>query len=106
MRAFSWSMSAGMLPWKRWVGRVAKSTSERSLRSASRMSTRPSWSSSQPVKFVEAVVEVPGGEVDVAGADEVADAGAVVALLDLVPPALALVLDHAWFFDEDAGGGA
>ena len=30
------------------VGRVAKSTSERSLRSASRMSTAPSWSSSQP----------------------------------------------------------
>ncbi len=40
---------------------------------------------------VEALVEVPGGEVDVFGADEVADAGAVVALLDLVPPALALV---------------
>ena len=37
-----------------------------------------------------------------------ADAGALVALLDLVPPALALVLDHGWLFDEDAGaaGGA
>ena len=58
-------------------------------------------------EFVEAVVEVPGGEVDVFGADEVADAGAVVALLDLVPPALALIFDHGGLFDEDAGcGGA
>ena len=56
-------------------------------------------------EFVEAVVEVPGGEVDVSGADEVADAGAVVALLDLVPPALALVLDHGGLFDEDRGLG-
>ena len=53
-------------------------------------------------EFVEAVVEVPGGEVDVLGADEVADAGAVVALLDLVPPALALIFDHGGLFDEDA----
>ncbi len=61
-------------------------------------------------ELVETVVEVPGGEVDVFGADEVADAGAVVALLDLVPPALALVFDHSGLFDEDAGrywsGGA
>ena len=55
--------------------------------------------------FVEAVVEVPGGEVDVFGADEVADAGAVVALLDLVPPTLALIFDHGGLFDEDAGSG-
>ncbi len=58
---------------------------------------------------MEAVVEVPGGEVDVFGADEIADAGAVVALLDLVPPALALVFDHGGLFEEDAGrwaGGA
>ena len=54
---------------------------------------------------MEAVVEVPGGEVDVFGANEVADAGAVVALLDLVPPALALIFDHGGFFDEDAGCG-
>ena len=54
---------------------------------------------------MQAVVEVPGREVDVFGADEVADAGAVVALLDLVPPALALVLDHGGLFDEDAGAG-
>ncbi len=52
----------------------------------------------------QAVFEVPGGEVDVFGADEDADAGAVVALLDLVPPALALVFDHGGFFDEDACG--
>ena len=31
-----------------------------------------------------------------------ADAGAVVALLDFVPPALALVFDHGGLFDEDA----
>ena len=55
---------------------------------------------------MEAVVEVPGGEVDVFGADEVADAGALVALLDLVPPALALIFDHGGLFDEDAWGGA
>ena len=29
-----------------------------------------------------------------------------MALLDLVPPALALVLDHGGLFDEDAGGWA
>ena len=54
----------------------------------------------------EAVFEVPGREVDVFGSDEVADAGAVVALLDLVPPALALIFDHGGLFEEDAGGGA
>ena len=53
---------------------------------------------------VQQVVEVPRGEVDIVGPDEVADAGAVVALLDLVPPALALVLHHGRLFDEDAGG--
>ncbi len=61
-------------------------------------------------ELVEAVVEIPGREVDVFGADEVADAGAVVTLLDLVPPALALIFDHGGLFDEDAGccraGGA
>ena len=56
--------------------------------------------------LAELVVEVPGGEVDVLGADQIADAGAVVALLDFVPPALALVLDHGGFFDEDTRGGA
>ncbi len=40
------------------------------------------------------------------GRTEVADAGAVVALLDLVPPALALIFDHGGLFEEDAGGGA
>ncbi len=54
----------------------------------------------------QAVVELPRGDVDVLGADERADAGALVALLDFVPPALALVLDHGGLFDEDAGGGA
>ncbi len=54
----------------------------------------------------QAVVEIPGRDVDVLGADEGADAGALVPLLDLVPPALALVLDHGGLFDEDAGGGA
>jgi hypothetical protein len=56
-------------------------------------------------ELVETVVEVPGGEVDVFGADEVADAGALVALLDLVPPALALIFDHGGFFEEDAWRG-
>ena len=53
-------------------------------------------------ELVEAVVEIPGGEVDVLGTDEVADAGALMALLDLVPPALALVFDHGGLFSEDA----
>src|SRR6202021_578346 len=56
-------------------------------------------------ELVEAVVEVPGGEVDVLGGNQIADAGAVVALLDLVPPALALIFDHGGLFDEDAWGG-
>ncbi len=53
----------------------------------------------------EAVIEFPGREVDVFGADEIADSRAVVALLDLVPPAFALVFDHGRFFEEDAGRG-
>ena len=36
-----------------------------------------------------------------AAADEAADAGALVALLDLVPPALGLVLQHGGLFDEN-----
>ncbi len=55
----------------------------------------------------EAVFKVPRGEVDVFGTDDrIADAGAIVALFDLVPPALALIFDHGWLFEEDAGGGA
>ena len=57
-------------------------------------------------ELAHTVVEVPGGEIDVFGADEIADAGALVALLDLVPPAFALIFDHAGLFDEDAGGGS
>ncbi len=40
------------------------------------------------------------------GRMRIADAGAIVALFDLVPPALALILDHGGLFEEDAGGGA
>ena len=54
----------------------------------------------------QAVVEFPRGDVDVFGADERANAGALVALLDLVPPALALVLHHRRLFEEDARGRA
>ena len=56
---------------------------------------------------VEAHVGFEGGlqnfraEVDVLRADERADAGALVALLDLVPPAIDLVADHGRFFDEE-----
>ncbi len=57
-------------------------------------------------ELAESVVELPGRDVDVLGADEIADAGAIVALLDLVPPALALIFDHGGLFDEDAGVGA
>ena len=57
-------------------------------------------------ELAQAVVEVPGRDVDILRADERADAGAVVALLDLVPPALALVLDHGRLLDENACGGA
>jgi len=55
--------------------------------------------------FVEAVAEVPGREIDVFWSDEIADAGAVVTLLDLVPPALALIFDHGGLFEEDARSG-
>ncbi len=46
-----------------------------------------------------------GAEVDVLGADEAADAGALVALLDLVPPAVDLVAHHAGLVDEENGLG-
>jgi hypothetical protein len=54
----------------------------------------------------DAVVEIPWGEIDVVGFDEGADAAAVVALLDLVPPAFALVFDHGGLFDVHARLGA
>ncbi len=40
-------------------------------------------------------------DVDVFGQDEVADAGAIMALLHLVPPAVDLVADHGRLFDEE-----
>ena len=51
-----------------------------------------------------AVGKVPRGEVDVFGANEGADAGAIVALFDLIPPAFALVLDHCGLFDKNTRG--
>jgi len=53
-------------------------------------------------ELMQTVVEVPWRHVDVFRADEIADARALVALLDLVPPTFALVLDHRGLFDEDA----
>ncbi len=44
-------------------------------------------------------------QVDVFRTNERADAGAIVALLDLVPPALDLVAHHGWFFDEERTAG-
>jgi len=54
----------------------------------------------------KALVEFGGSDVDVGGADERADAGALVALLDLGPPAFGLVANHGRLFDEDARCGA
>ena len=51
--------------------------------------------------FVQTIVEIPGRKIDVFRPDEIADAGAVVPLLDFVPPALALILDHGGLFHED-----
>ena len=57
-------------------------------------------------EVTQAVVERPWRDVDILRADEVSDAGTLMALLDLVPPALALVLHHRGLFDEDACRGA
>ena len=46
-----------------------------------------------------------GANVDVFRSDERADGGAVVALLDFVPPAVDLVADHGGFFDEEGAAG-
>ena len=46
-------------------------------------------------------LQLPRVQVDVCRGDESADAGTLVALLDLVPPALGLVLQHGRLFDED-----
>ncbi len=72
------------------------------LLSPSRISTAPSWSKSAPAAPWRGIEQIPRRGVDVFGPDEVADAGTVVALLDFVPPALALILDHRGLFDEDA----
>ena len=45
-------------------------------------------------------------EINVFRADEGADAGALMALLDLVPPAIDLVADHGGLFDEEAQRGS
>ena len=50
---------------------------------------------------LEQALEDFGAEIDVFGPDEVADAGALVALLDLVPPAVDLVLHHGGLVDEE-----
>jgi len=44
-------------------------------------------------------------EVDIFRPDEVADAAALVALLNLVPPAVDLVADHAGLVDKEDGFG-
>ena len=56
------------------------------------------------VRFEQALKDF-GAEVDVFRPDEIADAGALVALLDLVPPAVNLVADHAGLVDEENGLG-
>ncbi len=52
------------------------------------------------VRFKEALEDF-GAEIDVFRADEAADAGALVALLDFVPPAIDLVAHHAGLVDEE-----
>ena len=47
------------------------------------------------------VLQLPRVQVDVRRGDEAADAGALVALLDFVPPALGLVLQHRRLFHEN-----
>ena len=45
-------------------------------------------------------------EIDIFRPDERADAGALVALLDLVPPAIDLVADHGRLIDEERAARA
>ena len=51
------------------------------------------------------VVELPRRDVDVFRADERADAGTLVALLNFIPPALALIRHHCGFVKKDTSGG-
>ena len=46
-----------------------------------------------------------GAQIDIFRADERADAGALVALLDLVPPAIDLVADHGGLIDKQRASG-
>ena len=50
--------------------------------------------------------QLPWRKIKIAWAHQVPDAGAVVALLDFVPPALALVFDHGGLLGEHAGLGS
>ncbi len=54
---------------------------------------------------IEQALQDFGAEIDVFRTDEIADAGALVALLDLVPPAVNLVAHHAGLVDEEDGLG-
>src|SRR5512142_2472191 len=54
-----------------------------------------------PGRASQAVLKIPRRKVDILRSDEGADSRAIVSLLDLVPPALALVLDHRRLFDKD-----
>ena len=55
----------------------------------------------QAGELAQRITEVPGRHVDIFGAHQRANAGAVVALLHLVPPALALVLHHGRLIQKD-----
>jgi hypothetical protein len=53
-------------------------------------------------KGTESVFELPRGEVQILSAYKRSNARALMPLLNLVPPAFALVQHHRRLFDEDA----
>src|SRR4051794_18462117 len=59
----------------------------------------------EPKVRLEEALKHFGAEINIFGPDEIADAGALVALLHLVPPAVDLVAHHARFIDEENGLG-
>ncbi len=59
----------------------------------------------EPEVRIEQALKDFGAEIDIFRTDEIADAGALVTLLDLVPPSVDLVADHAGLVDEEDGLG-
>ena len=97
-------MSAGIDPWKRSVGRELKRDFAEGVVFVEHVDGAELIEIEAGVR-VERGLQDFGAQIDVFGPDERADAAALVALLDLVPPAVDLVAHHGGLFNKKRAFG-